>query len=176
MDTTRSAGKLIAVISVGLVLSSCTGSSNPKPNTTEAAACIAGTYCVNFSVTGDVKGTLITAKAPKNFQAQCTVTPKPKPAWVAHVFGGLDGATWLLSATTLPYSKPGTYSATITLGKLGQAATGVAAVKTYVGRGTVLVATGAIAASITANLRLQPSGQTIHIDGSLSCSRFTKQD
>ncbi len=127
-------------------------------------------------MTGQIGGQLGTATPPSNFRAICTVLPKPNTAWVAHVYGDLQGVVWVLVVQTLGYTGPASYTATMTLGKVpsGSASTDPSA--NYVGQGTANVVAGAESAVITANLKSQAGGKAIQLSGSVSCDKLTVQD
>jgi hypothetical protein len=131
---------------------------------------------VHLHASGAVKGDLDTAPPPGNLRVQCTVLPKPTQAWVAHVYGFLDG-TWLIVVQTTPYSAPGRYTATVSLGRLSPGGTSVSPANDYVGEGSVVVGAGEISAHLTADVKTRgTSPATVHVDGTLSCANLTKQD
>jgi hypothetical protein len=159
-----------------MAIASC-GSSPQPPSPTDSPACRGGQYCVNVDVTGQVSGRLATAMPPGNFRVICTVLPKPNPAWVAHVFGTLQGGTWLLVVQAGKYTAPASYSAIVTLGKLASGSAGTTTSADYVGDGTVVVGSGGTSASMTANLRAQQgAGKAIHVGGTISCDKLAIQN
>jgi hypothetical protein len=159
------------LIASALAIASCGSSSPPQPS-----PCSGGHYCVGVNATGQLNGELTTALPPGNFRAICTVLPKPNVAWVAHVYGALQGATWLLAVQTVQYTGPATYNATVTLGKLPSGKSSVAPSTNYVGQGTAIVGAGGTSAGLTADLKAQAGGMSIHLSGTLSCDKLTVQD
>lgn len=158
------------LMACALAIASCGSSSPSLPSP------CGGHYCVGVNVTGQLNSELTTALPPGNFRAICTVLPKPKVAWVAHVYGALQGATWLLAVQTVKYTGPATYNATVTLGKLPTGKSSVAPSSNYVGQGTAIVGAGGTSAGLTADLKARAGGKSIHLSGSLSCDKLTVQD
>jgi hypothetical protein len=128
---------------------------------------------VSIDVTGAYSGHMTAAKPPGNFRAVCTELRRPKTAWVAHVFGTFSGHTWLLVVQTVGYSTPARYNASLTLGRLALATSGVSATVTYVGQGSATIAADQRSAGISGTLKTAPGATALLLSGSLSCAQIS---
>ena len=166
-----SASGLLALGGVIIALAACGAASTPTP----FPDCKGGQYCVSLVLVGHMNGYMTSAQAPSNFRAICAeppTPPKPTKTWLAHLFGSYGGSTWLISVQSATYQGPGTYPATISLGKLAGTSV-VSAPETYFGSGTATVKADAASAQISAKLALKSGQNAVSVSGTVSCIQVT---